>query len=291
MLHIMSLAESRVDEHAQSREELRRKHKRIVLALTMCSAMLCTAIASLEPDWADVCILSREERDAATKQWILPASPLFVVSELIIALCLCAHVAAGHVDMSDPFTHLYLSTCTLLAYVAFAGAVVFLKYMLNDTLCNTHPNSVSGHTHFYIFYALALPRLAVEGHKAKCRKHTVFWVMCYCSVLFLSLFQSYRTLAYGFHTVRQIVYGSFVSLVATMLWMFSLDAELSKAAAANGTAAPPLLLQRTGSMALVGSCLAVSVAGWGYLLPSSIAFASAGSYAYMKKSANPLGLL
>eukprot|EP01061_Rhynchopus_euleeides_P018727 TRINITY_DN3091_c0_g1_i2.p1 TRINITY_DN3091_c0_g1~~TRINITY_DN3091_c0_g1_i2.p1 ORF type:complete len:255 (+),score=36.20 TRINITY_DN3091_c0_g1_i2:246-1010(+) len=185
---IMSIAESRVDASAESREDLRRRHKRVVLALLLFAAMLSVAIASLSPEWADLCMMNATERAAATAQWFY-AAPLFMVSEAIIVLCLATHVLAGQEDSSDPYTHAYLSLCTLVAYQAFAGLIVFLKHVLADSLCNTVPNSVSGHTHFYIFYALTLPRLAVEGHKPRCRKHTAFWFMCYTSLVMLCVFQ------------------------------------------------------------------------------------------------------
>eukprot|EP01061_Rhynchopus_euleeides_P018726 TRINITY_DN3091_c0_g1_i1.p1 TRINITY_DN3091_c0_g1~~TRINITY_DN3091_c0_g1_i1.p1 ORF type:complete len:292 (+),score=78.98 TRINITY_DN3091_c0_g1_i1:289-1164(+) len=288
---IMSIAESRVDASAESREDLRRRHKRVVLALLLFAAMLSVAIASLSPEWADLCMMNATERAAATAQWFY-AAPLFMVSEAIIVLCLATHVLAGQEDSSDPYTHAYLSLCTLVAYQAFAGLIVFLKHVLADSLCNTVPNSVSGHTHFYIFYALTLPRLAVEGHKPRCRKHTAFWFMCYTSLVMLCVFQSYRTLVYGFHTIRQIAYGAVVSLGGTAIWMYSIDADLCN------SSSPPVLLHRMSAAAAIGTVLAVSAAGLqlissSALVPASIALTAGAAVVYTRKCKHrgPVGLL
>ena len=265
-------------------ERLRSLHRRTVLVLFAVALMLTVAVASMNPEWADECMLTPRQRTEAMRQWAIPASPLFLAVEVIIFLCFACHVVAARNDRAAMFGQVYLSCCTLVLFLGWAGVVVALKYALGDMSCHlTHPNSVSGHTHFYVFYCLNLPRIAVEGHRTQHRHATSFWVMAYATVVALSAFQGYRTYEYGFHSMRQMLYGWLVSMVASALFARSVGAEAQGSAPVGS---PLLALSAASAAAGVGAGVvfgdAPSVTFLSIGVPAAL-FAAAAFYAHRRR--------
>jgi len=145
--------------------------------------------------------------------------------------------------------NLFGITFTLIWYIVTYMFCLLGKEILADTTCSHSKNSVSGHYAFHVYYFLALPYayISVKTYEAvedaeeakklkpKERKKTNGWIdfdqrtislfgrslnrelaMIVTFVIFtistsLTLF---RTLIYGYHSVRQIFYGALLAVIS-----------------------------------------------------------------------------
>eukprot|EP00755_Sulcionema_specki_P027713 Sspe_Gene.88342::Locus_60376_Transcript_1_1_Confidence_1.000_Length_970::g.88342::m.88342 len=180
----------------------------------------------------DECAVTVETQTAKVKELQLSPKLLLGTSEVVIIASIAVHSAGsqrgGGVSF-DPY-HSFLGLCLLVFYWGGFGFTTFFKYLLGDAICSPQgrPNSVSGHSHFYTFYFLTLPHLALDAFHRREHKpmspvylarHLAFWGPCYALFVALVAVQARRTYALGFHTPRQIVYGVAWGLVDAALWV------------------------------------------------------------------------
>lgn len=110
---------------------------------------------------------------------------------------------------------------TILWFIATYLVVVFLKDLLDDSLCNTKPNSVSGHTCYFIFYILNLYYMGMyrtppeDVEKPSWRRH--MFNICFIIVLVLAIVNLSNTYTGGYHTPRQMIYGGLTGLLSHIL--------------------------------------------------------------------------
>jgi len=137
------------------------------------------------------------------------------------------------------FDGLFSIAFTILWFIMTFLICTIGKFILSDHNCAQHPNSISGHYAFHVYYMLALPHLymtlehsvenAVEANnekrhlnKKKVKEETKTLRITKYSlllgtyvVLVLTSFGTLtRTWMFGFHTLRQISYGTMLAIVS-----------------------------------------------------------------------------
>lgn len=154
----------------------------------------------------------------------------------------------------------YHSIYALVWYYVSYALCISLKHYFDDIACSSHPNSVSGHFNFYLFASLTLTHLLVlaldtsaihppvsssSASSASQKRHSsisqaiasfyshsfyrkhflLYCITCICFFITAAI-QLYRTYFYGFHSLRQIIYGSTLGLLSYAAFSHSLDAGL-----------------------------------------------------------------
>ncbi|KAJ9473610.1 hypothetical protein DIPPA_22192 [Diplonema papillatum] len=198
-------------EDRRHRKEAEKRHAQIVWGAFVLVAMLSVALVATSPAWADECSMTHDERKPLVRRWWISGKALLYASQLFIAACLLVCVRCGGARV------LYHTACLLIYFNATALVVVALKQLLGDSLCNIHANSVSGHAHFYLFFAVALPSPALTAAVAG-RAVARLWVAFYALYLLALLSQGYRTVAFGFHSPRQFLYGALSAALSSVAW-------------------------------------------------------------------------
>jgi hypothetical protein len=87
--------------------------------------------------------------------------------------------------------------------------VILLKFLIDDHSCNIHPNSVSGHYNLIIFATLGLLYLYFKDEEKP--YSTYFWI-CFFVFKVSGWLMLYQTLFLGYHSIRQVVYGSLFAI-------------------------------------------------------------------------------
>jgi len=119
----------------------------------------------------------------------------------------------------------------------------FLKYKLKDSTCSTHSNSVSGHYYFHIYGLLTMLYLMVEAKRStvplsnfisfrflnkivrfRIRVQTMFILFFYLLAVVSSFWTMFRTIRYGYHSLRQSIYG----VLFALFWHYFLVDRLDK---------------------------------------------------------------
>jgi len=148
-----------------------------------------------------------------------------------------------------PFTTVMLKKSLQINYSSFTIAFTILwycmtyticfivKHILDDQNCSSHPNSVSGHYTFHIYYLLSLPYLymtlaeyqistsKVINSKNKRDDNSLVQVfrngpsvhtlaMTYVLFVVSAVLTLTRTWTFGFHSLRQILYGTLLALIS-----------------------------------------------------------------------------
>eukprot|EP00762_Andalucia_godoyi_P001341 ANDGO_04832.mRNA.1 hypothetical protein ACA1_097760 len=141
---------------------------------------------------------------------------------------------------------------TVVWYESSYNVLYTAKYLLGDYNCADGPNSISGHYNLYIFLCVSLFYLTVKNRRnarlianyvnRKLLTHislfkltiSAFIAVLICTTfLFLAVFSSYRTWVFGFHTIRQICYGSLFAVINLFIWSLVIGAEYSSQHAAQ----------------------------------------------------------
>lgn len=107
-----------------------------------------------------------------------------------------------------------------------------LKIILGDSTCHEHPNSVSGHYCFHVFYILSTLFLIVQLERDpqalrhysgllwqdfnSVRSESKLLIMTYVVFVCCSLFTLSRTWIFGYHSLRQILYGVILALLSNL---------------------------------------------------------------------------
>jgi len=100
-------------------------------------------------------------------------------------------------------------------YSTFLILVVF-KYWLGDTNCSLHENSVSGHTSHHFYFALSslyLTHCLLKNSSSNRFTKGVFITLTFLVTLF-SIINLNRTYYFGFHSLKQMVYGSIFGILS-----------------------------------------------------------------------------
>jgi hypothetical protein len=174
----------------------------------------------------DVCFIDRKISSNAAK-----SNSVFITANIIIlisaAIVQCINMSSGanikNLLKSSEFVRvLYSYLWYLSAYFLCEG----LKYLIGDNNCNIHSNSVSGHYLFHVYNLLTLFHL--HAIQTKANKKSIFDSAFYRQLaknrmckLFLALWAAYtvgsiiilyQTYFFGFHSMRQIVYGLLLAI-------------------------------------------------------------------------------
>lgn len=150
------------------------------------------------------------------------------------------------------FAHLVLLVCharehwrdvvldalaALLFYQSSYNVVWTGKHLLQDPLCSSAPNSVSGHYNLFVFALLSLSFLTVKIRRdARWTHHflsqkllqrfasgrmapaSYLIILSFFVLAAFACMNCYRTWAYGYHTLRQILLGTGTAFTNTFLW-------------------------------------------------------------------------
>ncbi|EFA83648.1 hypothetical protein PPL_02714 [Heterostelium album PN500] len=122
---------------------------------------------------------------------------------------------------------------TFLWYGATYCLCFIGKKLLNDNLCNDRKqNSVSGHFLFHTFFLLAIPywffaigrfsykdsvrTTSTQRNELQLVKNNlvIFMVIAYIGYIGASFVNLETTWSHGFHTIRQILYGTLLALIS-----------------------------------------------------------------------------
>jgi hypothetical protein len=141
---------------------------------------------------------------------------------------------------------------TVLWYQSSYGVLWTLKFVLNDRTCSEFANSVSGHYNLYIFAGISLFFLAVKSRRnawqlehyvnRKLLRHMSMFkltlsaycvIACALTFAFLAVLSSWRTWTYGYHSLRQIAYGSLFAIVNLSVWSFVIGSHYSQSSSAR----------------------------------------------------------
>lgn len=111
----------------------------------------------------------------------------------------------------------------LLWYGSTYAMITVLKVVLGDTSCGGEKsNSVSGHFSFFFFYGVSMPYLALTllpydnarlafrsilSPKSTFHFKLALLSLCYAVFLFGGLYTLTQTWSWGYHSMRQIIYG------------------------------------------------------------------------------------
>merc|ERR1711879_1113371 len=112
-------------------------------------------------------------------------------------------------------------SAAVLWFASTHGIGVTLKTLINDCNCNVHANSVSGHFAFFTFYMLAHPLLAAYLPRPHTSSYSGWiWLFVPAYIIFfvgasITLSNTYLG---GYHSLRQVIYGSMFSAAAFHLF-------------------------------------------------------------------------
>jgi hypothetical protein len=146
------------------------------------------------------------------------------------------------------FDTVFTIAFTVLWYIMTYFICVTAKVALSDANCASHPNSVSGHYAFHVYYMLALPHLYMtvagselssakqefEAQKQRNKKDLEkksdalrtygfkisrrgLLLGTYVLFAVTALMTMSRTWRFGFHTLRQILYGALLGVFSHYL--------------------------------------------------------------------------
>lgn len=176
---------------------------------------------------------------------------LFKAATLFLIL---SYVSLVLFHLSSPKRAIFLTLFTVSWYHISWGFLLFFKQYLNDVTCNIHPNSVSGHYHYFVFSMLTLPFLftflsheqqkdsLMNGKKKSrsgsstsgssggivvtidkfCLRREMAFFTIYGILFLLSILCMIETYSDGYHSLRQIIYGSTLAVVSHVLFMYVL---------------------------------------------------------------------
>jgi len=220
-------------------------YKNAILTLTA-SLMLWTVVA-IYFEQSDTCYIENTiyRKDSTFK---LISSFLFYSSVVmmvffLVQLIVWAPPASTKTERRYPklLQNAFSVSVTLLWYVITFFICVLGKIALKDHACAAHPNSISGHYTFHIYYLLALPHLyftivyseftlakkAIENPKKeqikeRRRSSTAtkgfnvnnILLITYLIFVITTMGTLSRTWLFGFHTLRQILYGSVLATLS-----------------------------------------------------------------------------
>jgi hypothetical protein len=219
-------------------KELLGYHKRAVYVFLALSAvlflegMLFGAVSDLDVCAADRFTIRREQETLWHTHRSL-SSFVFTASVWAFLIFLAILVVWG--ESKTPSAQFYVpqfqwnwntffgAAFLLLWYGSSYALLTAMKIILGDTSCGGEKsNSVSGHFSFFFFYGMSLPYLALtllpyEGGRLAPRailnprsafdfKLTVL-SLCYAVFLFGGVITLSQTWSWGYHSLRQIIYG------------------------------------------------------------------------------------
>ncbi|KAL9649627.1 hypothetical protein ABK040_003304 [Willaertia magna] len=147
-------------------------------------------------------------------------------------------------------------------YISFS-LVVFLKISIGDTICNKHPNSVSGHYNFMIYSLLTVNLLSLlTGWRNR-----IFWI-CYIIYLSLAIILLADTFFDGYHSFRQCFYGSTVAIISHFIIAKLITLNYSK----NGNSNSGEEKEKYENIIYYGICIYFGIVFltrfiWEYILP------------------------
>ena len=200
-------------------QAIRDGHTQLVRGGCFLIGMALVAILAVNPSGIDTCAMEENERKLLVREWIVPGQALLIITETFIILIFIISTVPSYVQSNDHQPS-FQWICFFLWYWGSACCVTAAKHLLMDTSCSNHANSVSGHTHFYLMACLNLPKVFV-GHSEVTYPSEIgrkVMIICYYLIVLLCLFQGYRTLTYGFHSIRQIAYGAVSAFVTSLIW-------------------------------------------------------------------------
>jgi len=125
----------------------------------------------------------------------------------------------SYINWELTFTIVY----TIIWYVVSYFICIILKHALGDFSCHKHPNSVSGHVNYHVFYALSA--LYIILHSSYIPKKSLFhsfkkngWILLSYGLFLVSSFATlWRTWSHGYHTPRQMLYGGLLGILSHFL--------------------------------------------------------------------------
>uniref|UniRef100_A0A7S1J562 Uncharacterized protein n=1 Tax=Eutreptiella gymnastica TaxID=73025 RepID=A0A7S1J562_9EUGL len=193
--------------------------------------LLCGVLMNTSTWWLDDCYHDRFSHPMV----LFPtADQLLYLTEFCVVLCLGASfwgplggsmkaMSRKPLAMDLNLSELVDTLATLIWYFGSFALVLALKYILDDRNCSTHPNSVSGHTNLFVF---TIPTLFVLRYRSArhppFRKSECIWLLPYLGTIVLSVWQLFRTFVWGFHSLRQMLYGGAFGVMSHTAWMLVL---------------------------------------------------------------------
>eukprot|EP01124_Arcella_intermedia_P007484 TRINITY_DN14596_c0_g1_i1.p1 TRINITY_DN14596_c0_g1~~TRINITY_DN14596_c0_g1_i1.p1 ORF type:complete len:326 (-),score=42.10 TRINITY_DN14596_c0_g1_i1:44-1021(-) len=127
-------------------------------------------------------------------------------------------------------------------HFAWFPTVVHLKAILGDRQCSQKLNSVSGHYYVHTYSLLTLLYITVgtrrptlytsnyysfdflkKVYNGQAKRKTILIVCMYSLAVVLSVITLFRTISYGFHSIRQSLYGVLMGLVVHLFLVLILD--------------------------------------------------------------------
>jgi len=155
-------------------------------------------------------------------------TPMMIVLLLTCCFLKCLPASNSHFKLLETLKILLAYMWYMAAYFACNA----LKSIIGDRNCNTHSNSVSGHYLFHIYTTLTLLHVhaaqvgSINQHHvfqkafwermfvSTVSKLFMFFYICYAAISGIILMNTYY---YGYHSIRQIIYGSLMALVVHLV--------------------------------------------------------------------------
>lgn len=114
------------------------------------------------------------------------------------------------------FHHIFLVLFSIGWYYTTLMVVILLKYFLEDRNCSKHPNSVSGHFNIVVFSFLTLVHL--KFHNQLNPKLKLLYFLSFIVSLISSIIMLIYTYFHGYHSIRQIIYGTSTAIISFTLY-------------------------------------------------------------------------
>lgn len=207
-----------------------------ILLITSILLPLLLSILPITSTILDICYLARYSNKSHTTTFIY-ATPCMILC-LVVCFALKLYGSGTHTTIhyntlrSKQRSYRYHYTgITLLCYITYFIAYFLcnsLKNILNDKLCNTHNNSVSGHYLFFIYTLFTLLHIHIHQqavlHISLFNKRlyyklffndtqNIIFFVFYIGFTIFSLCILQDTYYGGYHTLRQILYGCTMAFI------------------------------------------------------------------------------
>jgi len=134
----------------------------------------------------------------------------------------------------------FVVSYTVVWYICTYCLCYAFKQILDDRLCSGHPNSVSGHYCYHLFYLLSISYLTVrmernpqvtythvQNHRrifdffSKTVRPSTKVISVFVFMIFAcSFFTLSQTYLFGYHTLRQIFYGCILAIASHTLLIY-----------------------------------------------------------------------
>lgn len=199
-------------------------HQRLLILSLACVAFLIQfSLGGLTPiprdetarGWWDSCAGERPPMGSPEQLYDILLQRIHIVASLsAVALLLFLSRRRSTPLLAPDWALVVDFIFAALWFMATYLICVWLKDYLDDSICSTKPNSVSGHVCMHVFAAFALLFVGKE-RAVLCRLSGVLYTGAFLTVCLCSLAVLQRTFLSGYHSPRQMILGALLGLAIT----------------------------------------------------------------------------